>query len=323
MDVPGKLPPLPALRTFEAAARHLSYTRAAAELHVTHSAVSHQIRALEAHLGVALFNRQGRAMVLTSAGEELLLSANAALRQLSDTIAGLHRRVNVNRLAVSVMPSFAGRWLAPRIASFIEAHPGCEVNVLSTTKISDFTRDGVDVAIRWGFGGYSGVRSELLMDDVMFPVLSPRYSGVMPTRPAELAGLPLLRSSGEDWVPWFRAAGLDWPEPASGLMFDDSGMVVQAAIDGHGIALARRSLTALALRTGQLVRPFDIEVPVMYSAGQDVPVAAGLDEAGQPRRWRFWLILPQRDTDTPLQRAFIAWLRADVAIDTEPLPDQG
>lgn len=319
MDAPGKLPPLPALRTFEAAARHLSYTRAAAELHVTHSAVSHQIRALEAQLGFALFGRQGRAMVLTPAGEELLVSANAALRQLSDTVAALRRRVNVNRLAVSVMPSFAGRWLAPRIASFIEAHPGCEVNVLSTTKVSDFTRDGVDVAIRWGFGGYAGVRSELLMDDVMYPVVSPRFSGAIPTRPADLAGLPLLRSNGEDWLPWFRAAGLDWPEPASGLMFDDSGMVVQAAIDGHGIALARRSLAALALRTGQLVRPFDIEVPVMYSESQDVSVAVGLDEAGRPRRWRFWLILPQRDNDTPLLRDFIAWLRAEVEIDTAPL----
>lgn len=322
MDAPGKLPPLPALRTFEAAARHLSYTHAAAELHVTHSAVSHQIRALEAQLGFALFARQGRAMVLTPAGEELLLSANAALRQLSDTVAALRRRVNVNRLAVSVMPSFAGRWLAPRIASFIEAHPGCEVSVLSTTKVSDFTRDGVDVAIRWGFGGYTGVRSELLMDDVMFPVLSPRFSGAMPTRPADLAGLPLLRSNGEDWVPWFRAAGLDWPEPASGLMFDDSGMVVQAAIDGHGIALARRSLTALALRAGQLVRPFDIEVPVMYSEGQNVLVATGLDETGQPRRWRFWLILPLRDNDTPLLRDFIVWLRAEVAVDAEPPRDR-
>lgn len=322
MEAPGKLPPLPALRTFEAAARHLSYTRAAAELHVTHSAVSHQIRALETQLGFTLFGRQGRVMVLTPAGEELLISANAALRQLSDTVAALRRRVNVNRLAVSVMPSFAGRWLAPRIASFIEAHPGCEVNVLSTTKISDFTRDGVDVAIRWGFGGYTGVRSELLMDDVMYPVLSPRYSGPMPTRPADLAGLPLLRSSGEDWLPWFRAAGLDWKEPNSGLMFDDSGMVVQAAIDGHGIALARRSLTALALRTGQLVRPFDIEVPVMYSPGQDVQVATGLDDAGQPLRWRFWLILPLRDNDTPLLRDFIAWLRAEVAIDTGAPQDQ-
>ena len=315
MEAPGKLPPLPALRTFEAAARHLNFSRAAEELHVTHSAVSHQIRALEAWLGFALFSRQGRAVVLTRAGEELRGVANEALRQISDTVGMLRRRVDVNRLSISVMPSFAGRWLAPRIAAFIEANPGCEVNVVSTTERSDFVRDGVDVAIRWGFGGYTGVRYELLMEDVLFPVVGARFAGRLPRTPAELAGLPLLRSDGEDWLPWFRAAGLDWPEPTAGLMHNDSGLVVQAAIDGQGVALARGSLAALALRNGQLTRLFDIEVPVMYREGQDISAEHGFDEHGQPRRWAFWLVLPLRGGDTPLRQAFIDWLRAEMAAD--------
>lgn len=319
MDAPGKLPPLPALRTFEAAARLLSYSRAADELHVTHGAVSHQIRALEEQLGLALFARQGRAMTLTPAGAELLHAANAALRQIADALAAIRRQRNPNRLSVSVMPSFAGRWLAPRLAAFLDANPGCELNVLSSDAITDFARDGTDLAIRWGFGGYAGVHCELFMDDVMFPVLSPHFAGGVPREPAALAGLPLLRSVGEDWLPWFRAAGLDWDEPARGLALNDSGLVVQAAIDGQGIALARRSLALRALREGRLVRPFDIEVPLHYAPHQGLPPAVGLDAEGNPRRWAYWLVMPQRAAASPLLQRFIAWLRAEVEADRSPL----
>lgn len=319
MDAPGKLPPLPALRTFEAAARLLSYSRAADELHVTHGAVSHQIRALEEQLGLALFARQGRTMTLTPAGAELLHATNAALRQIADALAAIRRQRNPNRLSVSVMPSFAGRWLAPRLAAFLDANPGCELNVLSSDAITDFARDGTDLAIRWGFGGYAGVCCEPFMDDVMFPVLSPHFAGGVPREPAALAGLPLLRSVGEDWLPWFRAAGLDWDEPASGLALNDSGLVVQAAIDGQGIALARRSLALRALREGRLVRPFDIEVPLHYAPHQGLPAAVGLDADGSPRRWAYWLVMPQRRADSPLRERFIAWLRAEAEADRAAL----
>lgn len=319
MDAPGKLPPLPALRTFEAAARLLSYSRAADELHVTHGAVSHQIRALEDQLGLALFARQGRTMTLTPAGGELLHAANTALRQIADAVAAIRRQRNPNRLSVSVMPSFAGRWLAPRLAAFLDANPGCELNVLSSDAITDFARDGTDLAIRWGFGGYAGVRSELLMDDVLFPVASPHFAGGVPREPAALAGLPLLRSVGEDWLPWFRAAGLDWDEPARGLALSDSGLLVQAAIDGQGIALARRSLAMCALRDGRLVKPFDVEVPLYYAPHQGLPAAAGLDDEGRPRRWRYWLVMPQRAADSPQLQRFVAWLRAEVAAEQAPL----
>jgi len=317
MEMPGRLPPLSAVRVFEAAARLSSFSRAAAELFVTHSAVSHQIRALEDHLGVALFDRQQRAVKLTPAGAELLVAANGALRQIADAVASLARRANPNRLSISVMPSFAGRWLAPRIGGFIDCNPSAEVNITSSNALSDFARDAVDVAIRWGPGPYIGVRAELLMDDELFPVLGPQLApGRRFDSPTDLAGLPLLRSDGEDWVPWFRAAGLDWPEPSSGLMISDSGLVLQAAIEGRGVALARRSLAALALRAGKLIRPFDIAIPSTHAPSTCGGGANGAECPFEARpRWRYWIVLPERAADTPLLRSFLEWLRAEVASD--------
>lgn len=317
MERPGKLPPLPALRVFEAAARLSSVSRAAEELFVTHGAVSHQIRALEEQLGFALFRREGRALVLTPAGEELLQAANAALRQIADTVASLKRRANPDRLSISVMPSFASRWLTPRIGAFIDRHPSAEVNITATGTLADFSRDGTDVSIRWGPGGYSGVRSELLMDDALFPVLSPALHAEHGLRvPADLAGLPLLRSEGEDWAPWFRAAGLDWPEPSSGLVLSDSAMVLQAALEGRGVALARRSLATLALRAGKLVRPFDISIEARHAPEGISANAFPHDLPFEQRpRWRYWIVLPERTAETPLLAAFLAWLRAEVAAD--------
>ncbi|QTQ35299.1 transcriptional regulator GcvA [Aromatoleum petrolei] len=317
---------MPALRVFEAAARLSSVSRAADELFVTHGAVSHQIRALEEHLGFPLFHRQGRSVVLTPAGEELLHAANGALRQIADTVANLRRRSNPNRLSISVMPSFASRWLTPRIGAFIDAHPSAEVNITATGALADFSRDGMDLSIRWGPGGYCGVRSELLMDDVLFPVVSPALCAGHPLRvPGDLACLPLLRSEGEDWAPWFRAAGLDWPEPASGLMLSDSALVLQAALEGRGVALARRSLAASALRAGKLLRPFDIAIEARHApegiCSSDFP--PDLPFARRPQ-WRYWIVLPEGRPDTPLLLAFLDWLRAEVAADLAaplmPLP---
>ncbi|WP_246262316.1 transcriptional regulator GcvA [Aromatoleum evansii] len=317
---------MPALRVFEAAARLSSVSRAADELFVTHGAVSHQIRTLEEHLGFPLFHRQGRTVVLTPAGEELLHAANAALRQIAETVANLRRRSNPNRLSISVMPSFASRWLTPRIGTFIDAHPSAEVNITATGALADFSRDGMDLSIRWGPGGYGGVRSELLMDDVLFPVVSPALCAGHPLRvPGDLAGLPLLRSEGEDWAPWFRAAGLDWPEPASGLMLSDSALVLQAALEGRGVALARRSLAASALRAGKLLRPFDIAIEARHApegiCANDFP--SDLPFAQRPQ-WHYWIVLPEGRLDTPLLLAFLDWLRAEVAADLAaplmPLP---
>ncbi len=314
MKPPGKLPPLPALRTFEAAARHLNFTRAAEELHVTHGAVSHQVRSLERQLGFDLFLREHGRLQLTRAGAVLLAAANPALCAVADALATLRRDMRSDRLCVSVLPSFGSRWLAPRIGRFIESHPGCEIAVQSTAACADLRHDGVDLAVRWGFGDYPGVHTEHLMDEVLFPVVSPTLLAERgrPPVPGALRGWPLLRSRGEEWLPWFRAAQLDWAEPEGGIVFDDSALAVQAAIDGHGVLLGRASLAHDALRSGQLQRLFDVVVPLHFHPGQDVDPPRGDGTGEQPRRWRYWLVTPAHRPVSPLTREFIGWLRAEV-----------
>jgi len=173
MDAPAKLPPLGMLRVFEAAARLGSFSAAAEELHVTHSAVSHQIRALEEQLGFALFHREGRGVQLTLVGLELAARVNRALCDIGSAVALLRQRANPRRLTVTTMPSFAARWLAPRLGSFIEQEPDIELNIVTTSAVLDFARDGVDIAIRFGFGEYAGQQVELLMRDEMLVVASP------------------------------------------------------------------------------------------------------------------------------------------------------
>ncbi len=174
MDKPARLPPLGMLRVFEAAARLGSFTAAAQELSVTHSAVSHQIRALEEQLGFAVFLREGRGVQLSPLGQELARQVNASLCDIGRTLALLRQRANPRRLTVSTMPSFASRWLGPRIGSFLDQEPDIEFNVISTAEVLDFARDGVDIAIRFGFGDYPGLQSEFLMGDEMLVVASPK-----------------------------------------------------------------------------------------------------------------------------------------------------
>ncbi|MFZ5512445.1 MAG: transcriptional regulator GcvA [Pseudomonadota bacterium] len=300
MEKPGKLPPLPALRAFESAARLLSYSRAAQELFVTHSAVSHQVKALEDHLGVTLFMRQGRQVVLTQEGQALAVAVNAALTQIAESAALLRRRASRNRLTVSVLPSFAARWLTPRIGRFIEMHPDIELNIIASKELQDFVRDGIDVAIRFGLGRWPGVHSERLMDETMFPVASPQLNGGrLPRTPADLKRYTLLRVELEDWTPWFRLVGLDWREPRGGVVFNDSGMVLQAAMDGQGIALARRSLAIGDIQAGRLVQLFDRELPIertYYFAQMDPPRPHPLIE-----RFREWIFAEMRRDFPPAE----------------------
>jgi LysR family glycine cleavage system transcriptional activator len=159
-----------------------------------------------------------------------------------------------------MLPSFAARWLMPRLGRFMEQHPDIAVNVHASLALVDFARDGVDMAVRFGRGGWPNVEAEKFMDDQRFPVASPRFNrGRLPARPAELAKFRLLSTDDEPWTPWFKAAGLKLREP-EGPMFNDAAMMVQAAVDGRGIAYARRSITEADLAAGNLVRLFDIEV---------------------------------------------------------------
>ena len=256
------LPNLTALRAFEAAARHQSFSQAANELFVTHGAVSHQIRALEASLGTALFSRYGKRVTLTEAGERYASRVRAALLQIAEATDSVRGDKREQRLVVSVLPSFASRWLMPRIGRFIERHPEIDIEIRASGELTDFSRDDVDVGLRHGKGPYPGLHLENLIEDVYFPACSPQLcGGRLPTTPQEMLSYSLLRSSGDEpWRLWFDAAGLtDAAEPQHGPRYMDSSHLLDAAIRQQGIALVRSSLAADDLRDGRLVKLFDID----------------------------------------------------------------
>ena len=287
------IPPMQALRAFEAAARRQSLSRAAEALSLTHGAISHQIKALEAALNVRLIERAGRGIRLTEEGERLAARLRGALAEIEDALREASQRSNPRQLRVSVTPSFAARWLLPRLGRFIAQHKDIDVDVRSNMALIDFRRDDADVAIRYGLGNWPDVKAELLMSDTFFPVCSPRLAA-RPNRPQDLARFTLLRSDDESWKPWFDAVGLDWPEPSRGPIFNDSSLMLQAAAEGQGIALARSTLVGNDLRNGLLVRLFDIDVP-------------------GPRK--FYLVYPPRLAASPKLALFRAWLLAEIARD--------
>ena len=291
----SRLPAMQALRAFDAAARLQSLSRAAEALHVTHGAISHQIKALAAELGVALVARAGRGIRLTEEGGRFAARVREALDRLAEAVRDVTDKSNPRRIRVSVVPSFAARWLLPRIGRFIAAHPDIDLDVRATLVLVDFQRDDVDFAVRHGRGDWPGVVAEPMIEETYIPVCGPRLaSGRLPAKPAELAHHVLLRGEGEPWEPWFRAAGLDWPEPTRGPMFNDSSHMVQAAAEGQGIALARESLLGNDLRTGALVRLFDISIPA-------------------PRR--FFFVYPPRMAQAPKLALFRTWRFAELAAD--------
>ena len=257
-----RLPPLTTLRAFEAAARLGSFSRAAEEISVTHSAVSHQVRALERALGTALFQRNGKRVSLTVAGRHFAERVGSALRDLAEAAQWVRRRGrDANALTITTVPSFAARWLLPRLGRFMDQHPQLAVTVHTSNELVDLERDEIDLAIRFGAGHWHGLEAHKFLEDAFFPVASPRFNrGKLPTRPAELAKLPMMSAAGEPWTPWFRAAGLKLDEPR-GPVFTDSSHLLQAAADGRAIALARRSIVEDDLRSGKLVRLFDIAIP--------------------------------------------------------------
>jgi len=265
------LPPLSALRSFEAAARLESFSRAADEISVTHGAVSHQVRSLERALGAALFLRNGRRVVLTTAGRHFAERVRAALQDLAEAAQFVRRSEHDRAVSVSMLPSFAARWLMPRLGRFMERHPAIAVNIHTSITLVDFQRDDVDLAIRIGSGRWSDrmrarVRPLRILGlciatgtaAVALVVDAPL--GVLPAHPAELGKFQLMRSNDEPWTPWFRAAGVRLKEPHS-VIFTDSNLLLQAAVDGRGIALARSSIAAADLRAGKLVRLFKLAVP--------------------------------------------------------------
>lgn len=289
----SKLPNLNALRAFESAARLESFSRAAEELFVTHGAVSHRIRTLEDDLGLALFVRDGKRVRLSEGGRVYAQQVRLALIDIAHATQAVRAGDRERRLIVSVLPSFAARWLMPRVGRFIELHPQIDLELMAATALVDFRRDDVDIGIRLGSGDYPGVTIEKLMDETYFPVCAPSFNhGQLPQYPADLLGLPLQRSEFEAWHDWFVAAGLpDAPEPTRGALFDDGAMVVQAVLDGQGIALVRRSLAQDYLDSGRLVKLFEIE---------------------SPSRTAYYFVCPEHVAHAPRVTAFKDWLKAEI-----------
>lgn len=294
--MPRRLPPLPALRAFEAAGRHLSFRRAAAELLVTPSAVSHQVQKLEQHLGTTLFLRRTRAIALTPAGERYLDGVCRAFDLLEDetrTLQSPGRTV----LRVSLLASFATHWLVPRLPRFAAAHPEIELSLDPSNALADLKRGMADLAIRYGTGGWPDVEAELLIADRIAPVISPALlrQGPPITRPADLLQHTLLLSYAPqpiEWPAWSAAHEFDLTR-ARTLMLHDYNIVLEAALAGQGVAMGRHTLIAERLRSGALVEPL----------GGPPFTPPGLGH---------WLVTRPGSLPPPVA-AFAAWIRAEAA----------
>lgn len=263
-----RLPPLNSLRAFESAARHLSYTQAADELNVTQTAISHQVRGLEDWLGMRLFQREGRRVVLTEAGQRLFPAVRDGLDTMNRTVANLTDPNRHRRLTVTTYDSFAAAWLVPKLRFFREQYPDIDIRVATTDTIVDLARADIDVAIRTGYGHWQGMHSECLMREDMSPVCSPRLLEAGPplTKPEDLRHHTLLHDTMEiGWSNWLRAANVDCVDPTRGPHFEHSYLVLQAAINGEGVALGRTALMAEDLRSGRLIQPFTLSLPLSYA----------------------------------------------------------
>ena len=290
------LPPLTALRAFESAGRHLSFTKAAAELNVTPAAVSHQVKALEELLEVPLFRRRTRALRLTDAGQAALPTLSQGFDKLAQGVEQMRAHCESGVLTISVSPSFGAMWLVPRLERFRVRHPDIEIRIDGTDRLVDLARDDADVALRYGPGGYNGVRVDWLFSQLNTPVCSPALlRGEHPLRqPDDLRHHTLLHVEWKDaepsWRMWLLAAGLHDIDPTCGPRFTMENMAVQAALDGHGVALIGDILVADELAAGRLVRPFDpsLSTPLSFS----YYLLSAKDGAKQPKvaAFRDWLL---------------------------------
>lgn len=268
--MPRALPPLNALRAFEATARHLSFKRAADELSVTPAALSHQIRTLEDFLGERLFDRKARGISLTPQGNLLYPGLHAAFLQIRQSVDLLDRDVSERILVVSAPPGFTSKWLAPRLYRFLMAHPNIDTRISASRELANFTTDGVDVAIRNATDRQPGLWMRKLMDMHVAPVASPRLVkdlGGLPT-PADLKRAPLIHDGMQGglpgmptWEDWLAAAGVSGVDLSRGLRFSSIDHALEAACEGAGVLLAQRELAHDDLRTGRLVEPFDLILP--------------------------------------------------------------
>ncbi len=298
-----EFPTIAALRAFEAAARRLSFTEAARELHLTQGAVSHQIRDLEARMEIRLFERQGRGLALTEAGRRYLPFVQDAFERLSAGADALRPSRRATVLTVSVSPNFAGKWLVPRLGAFSRAHPDLDLRISASLQHVDFATDGIDMAVRHGDGRWPHLHVTRLCREALYPVCSPSFlaSGPPIRTPADLTKHALIHDRDrEGWAAWFEALGYDAGalQLSHGPVFNQTSLAIDAAVAGQGIALARSALAALDLAGGRLVRPLTEAVPA---------------------RFAYWIVSPKRRAETPKISRFRDWLLAECDADAETL----
>jgi LysR family glycine cleavage system transcriptional activator len=303
--VDQRLPSLNALRAFEAAARHLSLTKAARELNVTPAAVSHQVKALEADLGVSLLRRVSGAFFLTETAQAALPVLRAGFDQIAEAARRLRADEARHFLTISVGATFAANWLVRRLGRFKEAFPEIDVRIQTTDEMANFVRDGVDIGIRFGSGNYPGLQAIRLFEEEIYPVCSPKLleRGPPLDSPADLAGHTLLHveswalTKGEtlDWQLWLRAAGAEDVDARRGPRFSHASLSLQAAIEGQGLALGSESLARDDLAAGRLICPFDVVLPVNFA---------------------YYLVYPEETADRPKILAFRQWMLAEIGAKT-------
>jgi LysR family glycine cleavage system transcriptional activator len=295
-----RLPPLNALRAFEAAARHLNFSRAADELSVTPGAVSQQIQNLEDYVGAALFKRTPKGLLLTDAAQTALPALREAFDRLAEAASLLTAAVDGRRLTLTAAPSFAAKWLVPRLGKFEEAHPQVDVWLSAGMDIVDFATGEVDLAIRYGSGRYPGLEVTRLLSETVIPLASPELLATTPLDdPADLArhillhdGSPDADDSCPDWAMWLAARGIKTVDGNRGPRFNQSSLVIEAAVNGRGVALAKQTLAQADIDAGRLVAPLQIATAVDFA---------------------YYVVHPKTKGRLPQVKAFVSWITQEAA----------
>ncbi len=300
-----RFPGLRTLRALDAAAEHLNFSRAAETMGVTPAAISNQIKELEDQIGVQLFLRTSRTMRLTREGEILSAATHEAIEVLTRALHRIRKLENKAQLRVSSTPSIAAKWLVPRLDRFMAAFPGADVRVDVSSRLVDFDRDDVDVAIRFGNGRYPGLRAELLFQDTLSPVCSPKLiSRDKPLRaPKDLLKHTLIHLDWEaqgqtwpNWRMWMLAAGIKDFDDRSGLHFGQTSLAIEAAINGQGVALGDSTLVADDIAAGRLVRPFDLALKAPSSFTYYLITRTDTSEAPMVNAFRDWCLTEAQQT---------------------------
>jgi LysR family glycine cleavage system transcriptional activator len=293
-----RLPPLNALRAFEAAARHLNFSRAADELSVTPGAVSQQIQNLEDYVGAPLFKRTPKGLLLTDAAQTALPALREAFDRLAEAASLLTAAVDGRRLTLTAPPSFAAKWLVPRLGAFEQGHPQVDVWLSAAMELVDLSAGEVDVAIRYGSGRYPGLEVRRLMSETVIPVISPELATDVALDTVDDLknhvllhdGSPDLDDSCPDWSMWLAARGVRGVDGMRGPRFNQSSLVIEAAVNGRGVALAKRTLAQADLDANRLVAPLQIATAVDFA---------------------YYLVHSKAKGRLPQVKAFISWIEAE------------